>query len=285
MKRNEQIKNIPLTELRPFKDHPFKVADNEDMERIIDSIRELGTLTPAIVRPLPDGGYEMISGHRRMEACRRLGITEMPVVIREMNDDEAVIAMVDANLQRDRILPSEKAFAYKMKLEAMNRQGKRTDLTLSQVGKKLNSYEEAAKASGDSRNQIHRYIRLTHLIPELLDKVDNGEMALSPAVELSYLPQEEQRVLLDAMAMCDCSPSHAQAIRIRRIWHDCRLDKEAIYSIMSEAKPNQLEHIRLRREEFRQYFPTGYTDEQMKNDIIKGLELLKRQRTRKNGAR
>lgn len=254
------------------------MRDDEELQRIAESIREVGTLTPALARPMPDGNYELISGHRRMAACRILGIETMPVIIREMNDDEAVIAMVDANLQRERILPSEKAFAYKMKLEAMKHQGKST------CGQPVHKSRDDV-SNEESGRQVQRYIRLTYLLPELLDRVDNGEMALSPAVELSYLPEECQRILLDAMALYDCSPSHAQAIRLRRLYQDCRLDSEAIHAIMSEAKPNQLEHIRFRREDLRQYFPSGYTDEQMKSDIIKGLELLKRQRTRKNGAR
>ncbi len=183
----ERVKEIPLNELHPFKDHPFKVQSGEEMERVIESIRRFGTLTPGLARPLPDGGYELVSGHRRLAACQALGMETMPVIVREMTDDEVVIAMVDANLQREHILPSEKAFAYKMKLEAMNRQGQRTDMTFSQVGKKLNSYEEVAKENGDSRNQIHRYIRLTYLIPELLSMVDDGKIAFNPAVELSYL--------------------------------------------------------------------------------------------------
>ena len=191
----ERVQNIPLFKLHPFKDHPFKVQNNKEMERMIESIRKVGAITPALARPLPDGGYELISGHRRLAACQVLGIETMPVIIREMTDDEAVIAMVDANLQRETILPSEKAFAYKMKLEAIKHQG----ITSSQVGKKLLSIEKVGEDNGESRNQVHRYIRLTYLIPELLSMVDENKMAFNPAVEISYLEQSEQRVLLDAM--------------------------------------------------------------------------------------
>jgi ParB family chromosome partitioning protein len=209
----------------------------------------------------------------------------MPVVVREMTDDEAVIAMVDANLQREHVRPSEKAFAYKMKLEAMNRQGQRSDMTFSQVGKKLNSYEEAAKENGDSRNQIHRYIRLTNLILELLDRVDEGKIAFNPAVELSYLSEEQQRELLAAMEKNQCTPSHAQAIQLKRAAQAGTLDSETIQALMQQEKPNQQEQIKLRREDFRSFFPPHYTGEQIKRDILKGLELLKRQRERSRDAR
>lgn len=281
----ERIQIIPLEELHPFKNHPFKIQNNEEMERMIESIRKVGAITPALVRPLPEGGYELISGHRRLAACQVLGLETMPVIVREMTDDEAVIAMVDANLQRETILPSEKAFAYKMKLEAMNRHGKRTDITFSQLGKKLNSYDEAAKESGDSRNQIHRYIRLTYLIPELLEMVDEGKIAFNPAVELSYLDPAQQKILLDEMSLNDCTPSHAQAIRLKKMAQDYVLSDAAIGEILAEEKPNQQEQIRFKRDDFKQYFPPKYTGEQMKRDIIKGLELLKRQRERNRDAR
>ena len=212
----ERVQNIPLSELRPFKDHPFKVQNNEEMERMIESIRKVGAITPALARPLPDGGYELISGHRRLAACQVLGIETMPVIVREMSDDEAVIAMVDANLQRETILPSEKAFAYKMKLEAIKHQG----VASAQVGQKLLSVEIVADDAGESRNQIKRYIRLTYLIPELLSMVDDNKIAFNPAVEISYLEQSEQRVLLDAMELNDCTPSHAQSIRLKKLSQD-----------------------------------------------------------------
>ena len=277
----ERVQNIPLSELHPFKHHPFKVQNNEEMERMIESIRKVGAITPALARPLPDGGYELISGHRRLAACQVLGIETMPVIIREMSDDEAVIAMVDANLQREHILPSEKAFAYKMKLEAIKHQG----VASAQVGQKLLSVEIVADDAGESRNQIKRYIRLTYLIPELLSMVDENKIAFNPAVEISYLEQSEQRVLLDAMELNDCTPSHAQSIRLKKLSQDGVLDDQMIYAVMSEEKPNQQEQIKFKREDLKKYFPAGYTDEQMRRDIIKGLELLKRQRERNRDAR
>ena len=277
----ERVKNIPLDELHPFKNHPFKILNNEEMERMIESIRKVGAITPALARPLPNGGYELISGHRRLAACQVLGIDKMPVIVREMSDDEAVIAMVDANLQRETILPSEKAFAYKMKLEAIKHQG----VASAQVGQKLLSVEIVADDAGESRNQIKRYIRLTHLIPELLSMVDENKIAFNPAVEISYLDKSEQRVLLDAMELNDCTPSHAQSIRLKKLSQEGVLDDQMIYAVMSEEKPNQQEQIKFKREDLKKYFPAGYTDEQMRRDIIKGLELLKRQRERTRDAR
>ena len=277
----ERVKNIPLDELHPFKNHPFKILNNEEMERMIESIRKVGTITPALARPLPDGGYELISGHRRLAACQVLGIETMPVIVREMSDDEAVIAMVDANLQRETILPSEKAFAYKMKLEAVKHQG----VTSRQVGEKLLSVTQVSKDSDDSERQIQRYIRLTYLIPELLSMVDDNKIAFNPAVEISYLDREEQLTLLDAINMNDCTPSHAQSIRLKKMSQDGLLTADAIYAILSEEKPNQKEQIKLPRDELRKYFPQNYSDEQIKRDILKGLELLKRQRERNRDAR
>ncbi len=276
----ERVKEIPLEELHPFKDHPFKVQSGEEMERMIESIRRFGTLTPGLARPLPEGGYELVSGHRRLAACQALGMKTMPVIVREMTDDEAVIAMVDANLQREHILPSEKAFAYKMKLEAMNHQG----IASGQVGQKW-SREIMAEDAPDSGRQIQRYIRLTHLIPELLSMVDDGKIAFNPAVELSYLEPAEQKTLLDAMTMNDCTPSHAQAIRLKKMAQEGVLGEQDIYDVMSEEKPNQAEQLRFRREDFKEFFPPRYTDEQIKRDILKGLELLKRQRERNRDAR
>ena len=277
----ERVKNIPLDKLHPFKNHPFKILNNEEMERMIESIRKVGTITPALARPLPDGGYELISGHRRLAACQVLGIETMPVIVREMSDDEAVIAMVDANLQRETILPSEKAFAYKMKLEAIKHQG----VTSRQVGEKLLSVTQVSKDSDDSERQIQRYIRLTYLIPELLSMVDDNKIAFNPAVEISYLDREEQLILLDAINMNDCTPSHAQSIRLKKMSQDGLLTADAIYAILSEEKPNQKEQIKLPRDELRKYFPQNYSDEQIKRDILKGLELLKRQRERNRDAR
>ena len=277
----ERVNNIPLDELHPFKNHPFKILNNEEMERMIESIRKVGTITPALARPLPDSGYELISGHRRLAACQVLGIETMPVIVREMSDDEAVIAMVDANLQRETILPSEKAFAYKMKLEAIKHQG----VTSRQVGEKLLSVTQVSKDSDDSERQIQRYIRLTYLIPELLSMVDDNKIAFNPAVEISYLDREEQLTLLDAINMNDCTPSHAQSIRLKKMSQDGLLTADAIYAILSEEKPNQKEQIKLPRDELRKYFPQNYSDEQIKRDILKGLELLKRQRERNRDAR
>lgn len=277
----ERVREIPLCELHPFKDHPFKIMKGEEMDRMIESIRKVGAITPGLARPLPDGGYELISGHRRLAACQVLELETMPVIVREMSDDEAVIAMVDANLQRETILPSEKAFAYKMKLDAIKHQGKAS----SQVGKKLLSIEKVGEDCGDSRNQVHRYIRLTYLIPELLAMVDENKIALNPAVEISYLYPSEQKVLLDAMALNDCTPSHAQAIRLKKMAQDGFLTTDLIYTVMAEEKPNQQEQIKLKRDEISKFFPSSYTDEQIRRDIVKGLELLKRQRERNRGAR
>ena len=229
----------------------------------------------------PDGGYELISGHRRLAACQILGLETMPVIVREMSDDEAVIAMVDANLQREHILPSEKAFAYKMKRDALTHQG----ATSPQVGEKLLTVEKVGLEGGDSKNQVLRYIRLTYLIPELLEMVDENKIAFNPAVELSYLTHDEQRVLLDAMTLNDCTPSHAQAIRLKKFSQEGVLVDQGIYEILSEEKPNQQEQIKFKRDELKKYFPQNYTDEQIRRDVIKGLELLKRQRERNRDAR
>ena len=277
----ERVKNIPLDELHPFKNHPFKILNNEEMERMIESIRKVGTITPALARPLPDGGYELISGHRRLAACQVLGIETMPVIIREMSDDEAVIAMVDANLQREHILPSEKAFAYKMKLEAIKHQG----ITSRQVGEKLLSVTQVSKESDDSERQVQRYIRLTYLIPELLEMVDDGKIAFNPAVEISYLEQSEQRVLLNAMELNDCTPSHAQSIRLKKLSQEGVLQDQTIYDILAEQKPNQQEQYKFKREDIRKYFPQSYTDKQVCDTVIKLLEQWQRRRERDRDSR
>ena len=280
--RLERVHNIPIEELHPFKDHPFKIQSGEEMDRMVESIRKVGAITPAIARPLEDGGFELISGHRRLAACQILGLKTMPVIVRKMTDDEAVIAMVDANLQRETILPSEKAFAYRMKLEAIKHQGRSTS---RQVGENMLSVTKLSNDNEESERQIHRYIRLTYLIPELLTKVDEGKIAFSPAVEISFLTEDEQRILLDAIELNDCTPSHAQSIRLKKLSQDCVLTKEQIYEIMSEEKPNQQEHLRFRREDFNGYFPKSYTEQQIKKDILKGLELLHRHRQRNRDAR
>ena len=280
--RLERVHNIPLEELHPFKDHPFKIQSGEEMDRMVESIRKVGAITPALARPLEAGGFELISGHRRLAACQVLGFKTMPVIVRKMTDDEAVIAMVDANLQRETILPSEKAFAYRMKLEAIKHQGRSTS---TQLVSKLRSDELVGSQNDESRETVRRYIRLTYLIPELLTKVDEGKIAFSPAVEISFLTEDEQKILLDAIELNDCTPSHAQSIRLKKLSQDCVLTKDQIYEIMSEEKPNQQEHLRFRREDFNGYFPKSYTEQQIKKDILKGLELLHRHRQRNKDAR
>ena len=271
-----EVQNIPLDQLHPFKDHPFKVLNDDELKRMAESILAIGAITPALARPLPNGEYELISGHRRLAAYKLLGKETMPVIVRDMTDDEAVIVMVDANLQREKILPSERAFAYKMKLEAIKHQGKASANGPTQ---------SADLISDESGRQIQRYIRLTYLIPELLQMVDEGRMAMSPAVEISFLKEPEQRALLNAMEYCDCTPSHAQSIQLKRLSQVDALDDDLIHSIMGQPKPNQVEQIKLRRDDFSRYFPASYSAAQMKADIQKGLELLKRQRERNKNAR
>jgi len=278
----ERVKDIPLCELHPFRDHPFKIQNNEEMKHLIESIKKFGTITLALARPLPEGGYELISGHRRLAACQVLGIETMPVIIREMTDDEAVIAMVDANLQRETILPSEKAFAYKMKLDAIKHQG----VSSSQLGTRLiRSDEKVALDAGESRNQIQRYIRLTRLIPELLSMVDENKIAFNPAVELSYLSHSEQLILLDAIKQNDCTPSHAQSIRLKKLSQEGTLNRDAIFEILAEQKPNQQEQYKFKREDIRRYFPKSYTDKQVYDTVIKLLEQWQRKRERDREAR
>ena len=277
----ERVKEISLNELHPFRDHPFKIQNDDEMKLLIESIQKFGTLTPALARPLPEGGYELISGHRRLAACQVLGIETMPVIIREMNDDEAVIAMVDANLQRERILPSEKAFAYKMKLDAIKHQGKAS----VQVAEKLLSVEKVADDAGESKDQVRRYIRLTYLIPELLSMVDEGKIAFNPAVEISYLEQSEQRVLLNAMELNDGTPSHAQSIRLKKLSQEGVLQDRTIYDILAEQKPNQHEQYKFKREDIRKYFPKSYTDKQVCDTVIKLLEQWQRRRERDRNSR
>lgn len=277
----ERVKEIPLTELHPFKDHPFKIQNDDETKRLIESIQKFGTLTPALARPLPEGGYELISGHRRLAACQVLGIETMPVIVRDMSDDEAVIAMVDANLQREHILPSEKAFAYKMKLDAIKHQGKAS----VQVAEKLLSVEKVAEDAGESKDQVRRYIRLTYLIPELLSMVDENKIAFNPAVEISYLEQSEQRVLLNAMELNDCTPSHAQSIRLKKLSQEGVLQDQTIYDTLAEQKPNQQEQYKFKREDIRKYFPKDYTDKQICDIVIKLLEQWQRRRERDRDSR
>lgn len=278
----ERVVEIPLDEISDFQNHPFKVKQDEAMMEMVESVRQYGVLVPALVRPRPGGGYEMVAGHRRKLACRLAERPVMPCVVRKLTDDESIIIMVDSNLQRETVLPSEKAFAYKMKLEAMKRQGQRTDLTSAPLGQKLKgkvSVELLAGDSADSKTQIQRYIRLTHLIPEILDMVDENKIALRPAVELSYLAEKEQRSLLDTINCEDCTPSHAQAIKIRRFSEIGNLTDEVILSIMQEEKPNQKEQFRMPKERIAKFFPAGTPTQKMEETIVKALDLYrKRQR-------
>lgn len=278
----ERVIDIPLDEISDFQNHPFKVRQDEAMMEMVESVRQYGVLVPALVRPKPDGSYEMVAGHRRKLACTLAERAVMPCVVRELTDDEAVIIMVDSNLQRETVLPSEKAFAYKMKLEAMKRQGKRTDLTSSPLDKKFQgrtSAQQLGEKTGDSQPQIYRYIRLTYLVPEILDMVDESKIALRPAVELSYLAEEEQRTLLDTMECEDCTPSHAQAIKMRKFSEAGNLTDEVILSIMQEEKPNQKEQFKMPKERIAKYFPAGTPVQKMEDTIVKALELYrKRQR-------
>ncbi len=278
---------IALKDLVPFEGHPYKVEDNADMETLTESIRENGILNPLIVRPAENDPcrYEIISGHRRAHAARLAGIEQVPAFVYPISRDEAAVLVVDSNLHRERVLPSEKAFAYRLKMEALKRQGRRTDLTSSQVATRLDTAAEIGAASNESRDQVFRYIRLTNLRPELLSMMDEGKIAFSVGVELSYLPIDAQYDLLDAMARNDCTPSYAQAVRLHKAYTACNLDRWMIERIMAEPKPNQQEHIRLKRENYAKFFPSHYTNAQIEQDIQKGLELLYRQRQRNRDAR
>ena len=276
----EKIQNLPLAELHPFQNHPFKVVDDEAMQRTVESVARYGVLAPAIARPRPAGGYEIISGHRRLHAAELAGLKTIPVIVRNMDDDAAVIAMVDANLQRETILPSERAFAYKMKLEAMKHQGQRTDLTSAQVGQKSWAVNQVAEQSGDSRVQVQRFIRLTELIPELLDMVDQKQLAFNPAVELSYLSQPEQHELLDAMDYAQSTPSLSQAQRLKKLSQEGTLKRDTMRTIMSEIKKPELGNVTLKEATLRKYFPRSYTPRQMQETIIKLLEQWQKRRQR-----
>lgn len=268
----KRIYEIPLDEIDDFPNHPFKVLDDEDMFDLVESIKEHGVITPATVRQKEDGRYELLSGHRRKRACELAGLETLRTEIVDMDRDSSIIFMVDSNLQRTRILPSEKGFSYKMRLEAMNRQGKRTDLTLSPTGTKLRSDAQLAQDVGESRNQIHRYIRITELVPELIDLVDSGEVSLRPAVELSYLPDEEQYMVLEAIETEVCTPSHAQTIRMRRMFDDGKLTQEAIEAIMQEEKPNQKEKLVIRNKRIWDLLPKNLERSQTEDYIVKAVE-------------
>ena len=280
--KRETVLDIPINEISDFPNHPFKVRMDEAMLEMADSIRKYGVLVPGMVRPKEGGGYEMVSGHRRKMGSELAQKATMPCLVRNLTDDEAIIIMVDSNLQRESILPSEKAFAYKMKLAAMKRQGHRTDLTSAPLEPKsfARSNEELAAQSPDSRAQIQRYIRLTYLIPPLLDMVDEGRIAMRPAVEVSYLPENEQTTLHEMMELEDCTPSHAQTIKMRQFSESGKLTEEVILSIMQEEKPNQKEQFRMPRERISKYFPTGTPAQKIEDTIVKALDMYyKRQRS------
>ena len=272
----EKVVTLNPADISDFPNHPFKVKQDEAMAEMVDSVRQYGVLVPALVRPKADGGYEMVAGHRRKCAAMLAGITEMPCIIRNLTDDEATIIMVDSNLQRETILPSEKAFAYKMKLEAMKRQGQRSDLTSTPLVSKSRSNEELGQKNGDSREQVRRFIRLTELIPSVLDMVDSGKIAFRPAVELSYLSKEQQQSLYDTMECEDCTPSLAQAIKMKEFSRDGKLTEEVILSIMQEEKPNQREQFKLPKERISKYFAPGTPAQKIEDTIIKALELYRR---------
>ena len=276
----EQIQQLTLTELHPFPNHPFKVLDDEAMQRTVESIAQYGVLAPLIVRPRPEGGYEILSGHRRQYAAKLAGLETLPVIVRNMDDNAAVVLMVDSNLQREHILPSERAFAYKMKLEALKNQGARSDLTSSQVGMKLQALDIVGQEAGDSRNQVHRFIRLTHLIPELLELVDQKKISFNPAVELSYLTEPEQRDFLEAMQDTQNSPSLSQAQRIKKLSQESQCSYEAIFDIMGEEKKAEMDRITLKNEVLRKYFPRSYTPKQMEDTILRLLEQWQKKRQR-----
>ena len=269
-----RAEHLPIEKLCPFEGHPFKVADNEEMDQLVESIMAHGVLTPLVVRPLENGEYEVISGHRRLHACKRAGIESVPAVITEMDRDAAAIALVDSNLHREHILPSEKAFAFKMKRDALNRQG-----TSRQVGEKL-SVTQISESTGDSERQVHRYIRLTNLIPGILQMVDDGRIALTPAVEISYLTNREQRELLETMECEDCTPSLSQAIQLKLLSQSGNLDIYTIFDILTQRKPNQQDKISFRTDDVRKFFPKSYTTAQMQDVILRLLEGYQRQRQR-----
>ena len=278
---SNQVVEIKLTELHPFKNHPFKVLDDELMQQTIDSISQVGVLSPAVVRPDPSGGYEIISGHRRLYACEAAGLETMPVIVKELTDDEAVIFMVDSNLQRENILPSERALAYKMKMEALKHQGKRDDLTFRQNGGKSWTVEKLSQDTGESVRNIERYIRLASLEPALLDKVDSKEISFTPAVELASLSQEEQQGFLDAMEYSQNAPSLSQAQRIKKLSKSGKCTVEAMREIMSEEKKSDFDKIAIEPDEIKKYFPRSFTPSQMKNTILKLLENWLKNRTKK----
>ena len=281
--QREQVQQIPIDDLHPFTNHPFKVLDDEAMTRTVESIAQYGVLAPLIARPRPDGdGYEIISGHRRQYAAKLAGLDTLPVIVRQMSDDAAVILMVDSNLQREHILPSERAFAYKMKLEALKNQGARSDLTSDQVGQKLWSVEQVANDAGESKTQIQRFIRLTSLIPELLDMVDEKKIAFNPAVELSYLDESQQRDFLEAMNDTQNAPSLSQSQRLKKLAQEGHFSYDVAFAVMGEEKKDELDKVVIKNDTLRKYFPRSYTPKQMEDTIIKLLEQWQRKQQRQN---
>ena len=276
----EQRTEMTLSDLHPFEGHPFKVLDDELMEQTVESIKQIGVVSPLIVRPDPEGGFEILSGHRRLHAAQLAGLEKVPVIVKEMDDDAAIIFMVDSNLQRENILPSERAFSYKMKLEAIKHQGERGEETSSQVGMKLQSLDIVGQEAGDSRNQVHRYIRLTNLIPEILDMVDEKKIAFNPAVELSYLKPSEQKEFLEAMDYAQASPSLSQAQRLKKLSQEGGCTLDAMCEVMNEIKKDELDHVTIKNEVLRKYFPKSYTPKQMQDTIIRLLEKWQRSKQR-----
>ena len=276
--QREQVQQIPIGELFPFKNHPFKVLDDESMQRTVESVEQYGVLSPLIVRPRPEGGYEIISGHRRQHAAQLAGLETLPVIVRQMDDDAAVLLMVDSNLQRENILPSEKAFAYKMKLEALKNQGARSDLTSDQVGQKLWSVEQVASDAGESKTQIQRFIRLTNLIPELLDMVDEKKISFNPAVELSYLDESQQRDFLEAMRDTQNAPSVSQAQQLKKMAQQGEFSYEKAFDVMGQEKKSEQDTVTIKNETLRKYFPRSYTPRQMEEKIIQLLDAWQQQR-------
>ena len=279
--QREQVQQIPIGELFPFKDHPFKVLDDESMQRTVESVEQYGVLSPLIARPRPEGGYEIISGHRRQHAAQLAGLDTLPVIVRNMDDDAAVILMVDSNLQRENILPSERAFAYKMKLEALKNQGARSDLTSVQVAPKL-STEKIGEEVGMSKDNVKRYIRLTNLVPELLDMVDEKKIAFNPAVELSYLDEAQQRDFLEAMNDTQNAPSLSQAQRLKKLAQEGHFSYDVAFAVMGEEKKDELDKVVIKNDTLRKYFPRSYTPKQMEDTIIKLLEQWQRKQQRQN---
>ena len=280
--QREQVQQIPIGELFPFKNHPFKVLDDESMQRTVESVEQYGVLSPLIARPRPEGGYEIISGHRRQHAAQLAGLDVLPVIVRNMDDDAAVLLMVDSNLQRENILPSERAFAYKMKLEALKNQGARSDLTSAQLGRKLETADIVGQESGDSRNQVRRFIRLTNLVPELLDRVDEKKIAFNPAVELSYLDTNQQRDFLEAMNDTQNAPSLSQAQRLKKLAQEGHFSYDVAFAVMGEEKKDELDKVVIKNDTLRKYFPRSYTPKQMEDTIIKLLEQWQRKQQRQN---